>query len=79
MDASLKQDKYGPLSLALEPSSELGFKGPFDKVSLATFTISNPTEKRIAFKIRTTAPKQYCVKPNSGILDPIKSIKVEGQ
>jgi len=24
----------------------------------------------VIFRVKTTAPKQYCVKPNSGILDP---------
>jgi hypothetical protein len=81
MDTSLKQDKIDPLGgLALEPSNELRFKGPFEnEFSSVTLSISNPTEKRIAFKIKTTAPKRYCVKPNSGVLDPTKSMKVNGK
>ena len=64
--------------LLLEPSNELKFKGPFDDYVTASLTIRNPTEKRIAFKIKTTAPKRYCVKPNSGVLDPAQSMKVNG-
>lgn len=62
--------------LLLEPSNELRFKGPFDDYVTVSLTIRNPTEKRIAFKIKTTAPKRYCVKPNSGVLDPGQLMKV---
>lgn len=76
--SSLKADKVDPDGgLQLDPSNELRFKGPFENdFSSVTLSISNPTEKRIAFKIKTTAPKRYCVKPNSGVLDPTKSMKV---
>ena len=64
--------------LVLDPSNELRFKGPFDDYVTVSLTIRNPTEKRIAFKIKTTAPKRYCVKPNSGVLDPGQLMKVNG-
>jgi len=63
-------------ALALEPSGELRFKGPFADVVTADLKLSNPTEKRICFKVKTTAPKRYCVRPNSGILEPKTSIAV---
>lgn len=28
------------------------------------------------FKIKTTAPKKYCVRPNSGILEPNKNTEI---
>lgn len=62
--------------LILDPANELRFKGPFDDYVTVSLTIRNPTEKRIAFKIKTTAPKRYCVKPNSGVLDPGQLMKV---
>ena len=62
--------------LVLDPSNELRFKGPFDDYVTVSLTIRNPTEKRVAFKIKTTAPKRYCVKPNSGVLDPEQTMKV---
>lgn len=62
--------------LVLDPSNELKFRGPFDDYVSVSLTIRNPTAKRIAFKIKTTAPKRYCVKPNSGVLDPDQNIKV---
>lgn len=67
-------DPYG--GLLLDPSNELKFRGPFDDYVTVSLMIKNPTDKRIAFKIKTTAPKRYCVKPNSGVLDSQQSMKV---
>lgn len=62
--------------LIVDPSNELRFRGPFDDYVTVSLTIRNPTSKRVAFKIKTTAPKRYCVKPNSGVLDPEQIMKV---
>jgi hypothetical protein len=32
-------------------------------------TLSNPTSDRVAFKVKTTSPKKYCVRPSSGFVD----------
>ncbi|XP_031555658.1 vesicle-associated membrane protein-associated protein B-like [Actinia tenebrosa] len=53
----------------LEPSTELRFRGPFTEVVTSTLKITNPTQKRVCFKVKTTAPKRYCVRPNSGIIE----------
>jgi len=34
--------------------------------------------KRVCFKVKTTAPKQYCVRPNGGFVESGQSIKVQG-
>ena len=40
-------------------------------VSSSNISVTNPTENDvIAFKIKTTAPKRYCVRPNVGLLKP---------
>lgn len=74
--AAVVVDPFG--GLVLEPSNELKFKGPFDDYVSVSLRIRNPTEKRIAFKIKTTAPKRYCVKPNSGVLDAGQNMMVNG-
>ncbi|ELT92113.1 hypothetical protein CAPTEDRAFT_199984 [Capitella teleta] len=56
--------------LVLEPNNELRFRGPFTDVVMTELKLSNPTEKRVCFKVKTTAPKRYCVRPNSGIIEP---------
>uniref|UniRef100_A0A158PA38 MSP domain-containing protein n=1 Tax=Angiostrongylus cantonensis TaxID=6313 RepID=A0A158PA38_ANGCA len=53
--------------LQLEPAKELVFQGPFTDIVNAHLQLKNPTERTVCFKVKTTAPKQYCVRPNSGI------------
>ncbi|XP_003373374.1 vesicle-associated membrane protein-associated protein B/C [Trichinella spiralis] len=50
--------------LQLYPEKELVFKGPFTKVVTTTLQLTNPTDKTVCFKVKTTAPKQYYVRPN---------------
>ncbi|CAM4741996.1 unnamed protein product [Rotaria magnacalcarata] len=57
------------MTLELIPNSDLVFKGPFTVVSITALKLSNSGNERLAYKIKTTAPKRYCVKPNSGFLD----------
>lgn len=59
----------GEQVLKLEPSSELRFRGSFTKVVTANLKLTNPTEKNVCFKVKTTAPKRYCVRPNSGFVE----------
>ncbi|XWS35660.1 hypothetical protein CRYUN_Cryun20dG0015700 [Craigia yunnanensis] len=40
------------------------------KQSSCSVQLVNKTEKYIAFKVKTTNPKKYCVRPNSGIVLP---------
>ena len=44
-----------------------------------TLKLGNPTEKMVAFKVKTTAPRHYCVKPNSGLVKPNDSVNVDGK
>ncbi|KAG9474484.1 vesicle-associated membrane protein-associated protein B/C [Eleutherodactylus coqui] len=62
--------------LVLEPQHELKFKGPFTDVVTTNLKLANPTEKNVCFKVKTTAPRRYCVRPNSGVIDAGSSINV---
>ncbi|KAG7271972.1 hypothetical protein CRUP_023852 [Coryphaenoides rupestris] len=62
--------------LLLEPQHELKFRGPFSDVITTTLKLSNPTDRNVCFKVKTTAPRRYCVRPNSGIIDAGTSINV---
>jgi len=62
--------------LKIDPVEVLSFKGPFTEVVTSSITLMNPTDDKIAFKVKTTAPKRYCVRPNSGILKKDESITV---
>lgn len=69
---STKQEQV----LNLEPSSELRFRGPFTDVITAELRLGNPSSKKVCFKVKTTAPKRYCVRPNSGLIEPGGKIDV---
>jgi flagellar biosynthesis GTPase FlhF len=65
------------MTLELIPNSDLIFKGPFNVVSTTTLKLANSGNERLAYKIKTTAPKRYCVKPNSGFLDPQATANIQ--
>ncbi|XP_057168440.1 vesicle-associated membrane protein-associated protein B/C isoform X2 [Ursus arctos] len=62
--------------LSLEPQHELKFRGPFTDVVTTNLKLGNPTDRNVCFKVKTTAPRRYCVRPNSGIIDAGASINV---
>lgn len=62
--------------LVIKPEHELKFCGPFNQAITSHMLLKNPTDKPILFKIKTTAPKRYCVRPNSGLLEPNHFLEV---
>ncbi|KAM4688128.1 vesicle-associated membrane protein-associated protein A [Discoglossus pictus] len=56
--------------LILDPPNELKFRGPFTDVVTTNLKLRNPSDKKVCFKVKTTAPRRYCVRPNSGTIDP---------
>ncbi|XP_046678443.1 vesicle-associated membrane protein/synaptobrevin-binding protein [Homalodisca vitripennis] len=56
--------------LIIDPLHELKFRGPFTVPVTSYMRLTNPSNNRVCFKIKTTAPKKYCVRPNSGLLNP---------
>ncbi|TXG71805.1 hypothetical protein EZV62_000384 [Acer yangbiense] len=40
------------------------------KLSECTIQLSNKSDEYVAFKVKTTSPKKYCVRPNIGIIKP---------
>lgn len=64
------------MSVELDPP-ELGFKRPFQHEVSQTLRLRNPHSDPVAFKVKTTAPKQYCVRPNSGRIEPGDDVEVQ--
>uniref|UniRef100_A0A8C5WJK1 VAMP associated protein B and C n=1 Tax=Leptobrachium leishanense TaxID=445787 RepID=A0A8C5WJK1_9ANUR len=62
--------------LLLEPPQELKFRGPFTDVVTTNLKLNNPIDKRVCFKVKTTAPRRYCVRPNSGVIEVGSSVNV---
>ncbi|KAI3728246.1 hypothetical protein L6452_16879 [Arctium lappa] len=44
--------------------------GEIKKQSTSSVHIFNVSDEYVAFKVKTTSPKKFCVRPNSGIISP---------
>ncbi|CAN0842617.1 Vesicle-associated protein 2-1 [Linum grandiflorum] len=49
---------------------ELRFIFEVDKQSFCDLKVVNNTERHVAFKVKTTSPKKYFVRPNTGVIQP---------
>ncbi|SGY17696.1 BQ5605_C015g07861 [Microbotryum silenes-dioicae] len=65
------------MSVQLQPSSQLGFQRPLTQLVKRTLSVTNSNSQPIAYKVKTTAPKQYCVRPNSGRIEPGETVEVQ--
>ncbi|KAG1359309.1 Vesicle-associated protein 1-1 [Cocos nucifera] len=61
--------------LGIEPL-ELKFRFELKKQISCSLLLSNKTDDYIAFKVKTTSPKKYCVRPNTGIVLPRQTCDV---
>nr|XP_043605982.1 vesicle-associated protein 1-2-like [Erigeron canadensis]XP_043605983.1 vesicle-associated protein 1-2-like [Erigeron canadensis] len=61
-----------PDILELQPH-DLQFNFELKKQSSCAVQMINKTNQHVAFKIKTTNPKKYCVRPNTGVIDPNSS------
>ncbi|OWM86443.1 vesicle-associated protein 1-2-like [Punica granatum] len=55
--------------LDIEPV-ELKFPFELRKQISCSLQLSNKTDDYVAFKVKTTNPKKYCVRPNTGVVRP---------
>ena len=59
---------------------DISVAGPFkDEVSSSSLKITNTSDKKVTFKVKTTAPKRYCVRPNQGVLNAGASTNIAGK
>lgn len=65
------------MSVVLDPGTVLGFNRPLTNHVKRSLAIKNPNAQPVAFKVKTTAPKLYCVRPNSGRVDPGETVEVQ--
>ena len=42
-----------------------------------TLYVTNPHDRDVCFKVKTTAPRRYCVRPNAARIPPQQTVKVE--
>ncbi|CAR26200.1 hypothetical protein ZYGR_0E01840 [Zygosaccharomyces rouxii] len=55
----------------------LEYKPPFTTQSTEYATITNNSAQPVVFKVKTTAPKFYCVRPNAALVQPGESVQVQ--
>lgn len=55
----------------------LQFKSPLTVQSTELAYITNNSSEPIAFKVKTTAPKFYCVRPNASIVQPGQTVEIQ--
>lgn len=61
--------------LSIDPS-ELRFPFELKKQISSSFQLLNKTDKYVAFKVKTTNPKKYSVRPNNGVVLPHSTCNV---
>jgi len=55
--------------LHIDPT-EIIFNPPIDKPVTTELKLQNVTQSVVSFKVKTTAPKRYIVRPNTGLIEP---------
>ncbi|KAJ1720938.1 phosphatidylinositol-binding protein scs2 [Coemansia erecta] len=50
---------------------------PFTSLTQDQLRLTNKNNTPVAFKVKTTAPKQYCVRPNAGRIEPGQYVEVQ--
>ncbi|BFZ56144.1 phosphatidylinositol-binding protein scs2 [Savitreella phatthalungensis] len=63
--------------MSVECPNHLGFHRPLTELVRETLRVRNPNNTPVAFKVKTTAPKLYCVRPNSGRIEAGQEIEVQ--
>eukprot|EP01080_Neovahlkampfia_damariscottae_P005414 gene5414-9227_t len=57
--------------------ADFHFPLPLNRTIICAVNLINQTDSYAAFKLKTTAPKRYTVKPKDGVVEPQSTIKIE--
>lgn len=68
VDPVMTADGSNPL-ISVQPNA-LKFVFELEKPSFCDLKVVNNTEHYVAFKVKTTSPKKYFVRPNTGVVQP---------
>ncbi|XP_067933480.1 vesicle-associated membrane protein-associated protein A-like [Watersipora subatra] len=64
------------MALKVQPEDIIQFKGSLTEVVTTDVSLTNQCEEPLAFKVKTTAPRRYAVRPNSGSLTPGETLTI---
>ena len=57
------------LNINVQPLKEIRFSGDFQEMIVQTLEIKNPGKDVLYFKVKTTSPHRYVVKPHKGEIE----------
>ncbi|XP_033250041.1 vesicle-associated membrane protein-associated protein B/C-like [Drosophila miranda] len=63
--------------MIVEPADALTFEGPFNKPIKRNLVIRSLVDKDMAYKLKTTSPRLFFVRPNIGIIGAKSSVSIE--
>ncbi|XP_060659539.1 vesicle-associated membrane protein-associated protein A [Drosophila nasuta] len=64
--------------LIVDPPEELLLEGPFNRAICKKLLVHNPGKKlRMAFKLKTTTPRLFFVRPNVGVVKPGETCNID--
>lgn len=66
----------GTSQLISADPEELQFQFELEKQSFCDLKVANTTAHHVAFKVKTTSPKKFFVRPNTGVLQPWDSCMI---
>ncbi|KAF4569818.1 phosphatidylinositol-binding protein scs2 [Pleurotus pulmonarius] len=64
------------MSVILHPTDVLTFQRPFNEVITQRLILTNHNAEPVAFKVKTSAPLKYLVRPNKGRAEPGESLEI---
>jgi hypothetical protein len=64
-------------ALLIEPAKDLKFFGPFTRVVTVQLRLTNPTDRRMCFKVKSNVPQHYCVHPTIAVIEPGEKVSVD--
>lgn len=62
--------------LLATPAKVLHFTGPNTQINTAKIMLNNPTNRYVSFRLRTTAPHNFAMRPNGGTIGPMSNLEV---
>ncbi|KAM8710403.1 hypothetical protein ACLKA7_017083 [Drosophila subpalustris] len=77
MGKSKEEDAAGAM-LIIDPPEELVLEGPFNRAVCKKLLVFNPSKSdQVAFKLKTTTPKLFFVRPNVGVVMPEETVTID--
>ncbi|KAJ0594574.1 putative major sperm protein (MSP) [Helianthus annuus] len=57
---------------------DLKFHFELNKQINSSLKLTNNTDDHVGYKVKTTNPKKYCVRPNTGVVSPRSTCEIIG-